>query len=173
MRDESGGTDADTLAVDGDDLAGVVDLFGGLTRAELRRALSELAFKQGADPPGDAVVEAAIEDYALVEYEKQEPSVEAETLLVPGPAAFPTLPEGAGDLPHIMDVDQRSIEPDPLGRSVERRFRGEVARAVVDGDRERIERLQDVSYDFEAWGPVDLDSLRERVDDALAGLAEE
>ena len=37
------------MDVSGDELAGVADLFGGLTRAELGQALVELAFRDGAD----------------------------------------------------------------------------------------------------------------------------
>lgn len=193
MTDGADGRDADPLVVDGDDLAGVVDLFGGLTRAELRRALSELAFRQGAGPPEDGVVDEAIANYAIVEYgrtpdEGAGPDDDASTvegagpdegegkeelLLVPGPASFPRLPEGAADLPHIMEVEQRTIDRESLGRAVERRFRGEVARAVDAENGERIERLQDVSYDLEAWGPVDLDRLRERLDVALGRELEE
>lgn len=169
MTGDNGATGGDRLAISGDELAGVVDLFGGLTRVELESALSELAFKRGVDPPTAAVVDAAVGAYALVETDAGGP----ESLLVPGPAAFPTLPDGAADLPHILDVEERDVGGEPLARSVERQFRREVARAVNDGDRARIERLQDLSYDLEAWGPVELDRLRERLDDALAAQAEE
>lgn len=169
--ESDGGAEPDRLAVDGDDLAGVVDLFGGLNRAELDRALSELAFKQGVDPPEDDVVEAAIADYALVSCGGED--VREESFLVPGPVAFPRLPEGGSDLPHILDVEERAVDREQIARRVERRFRGEVARAVAEEDSERIERLQDVSYDLEAWGPVDLDRLRERLDVALGGRTEE
>jgi len=52
-----------------DDLAGVVDLFGALTRAELIRALEELAFKAGTEVDGEALataVDEAVADYYLV-----------------------------------------------------------------------------------------------------------
>lgn len=52
-----------------DDLAGVVDLFGALTRAELIRALEELAFKAGTEVDTDALataVDEAVADYYLV-----------------------------------------------------------------------------------------------------------
>ena len=155
------------LALSLDDLAGIADLFGGLTRAELGEALEELAFRKGVEPPPEAAVDEAVREYALVAYPRDETGDDdPESLLVPGPAAFPTLPDGAADLPHILDVESRAIDRDELGRAVEERFRGDVARAVADGDAELVERLLDVSYDLETWGPVDLGDLRERLDDA-------
>lgn len=163
------------LAVDGDDLAGIVDLFGALERERLLRALDELAFKRDVAAPDEGVVDDAVASYHLVEHGGQ---------LVAGPAAFPTLPEGAADLPHIMDADARDPDPDAVGRTVEERFRSEAARALADVDAdgsdgeesgddagadatdERIQRLLDVSYDVEAWGPVDLSDVRRRLDDA-------
>jgi hypothetical protein len=165
----------DRLDLDADELAGVADLFGGLTRAELAAALEELAYRQGVDPPGEDAVDGAVRDYALVEYPRdgEESGDESdadggEPLLVPGPAAFPTLPDGAADLPHIMDVDERAIDRERLGRAVEERFRGDVARAVAAGDDDLVGRLLDVSYDLETWGPVDLGDLRDRLDAARA-----
>jgi hypothetical protein len=166
----------DRLDLDADELAGVADLFGGLTRAELAAALEELAYRQGVDPPGEDAVDGAVRDYALVLYPREGGEndddgggdADAEPLLVPGPAAFPTLPDGAADLPHIMDVDERAIDRERLGRAVEERFRGDVARAVAAGDDDLVGRLLDVSYDLETWGPVDLGDLRDRLDAARA-----
>jgi hypothetical protein len=149
------------MEVTHDELAGVVDLFGALTRVELQEALSELAFKQAADPPEEAVVEAALAAYALVAYE---PDDADDEWLVAGPAAFPALPEGAEDLPHIMDVPERSVDREALAAAVEERFRTDAARAVADEDDERVARLLDVSYDLETWGPVDLGTARDRLD---------
>ena len=91
-----------------DDLAGVVDLFDWLTRAELSRALSELAFKQRTEVDEDAIaaaIDAAIAEYALVPAPSAALSeagspvesddgtttdTEAAGLTV-GPAAFPSL----------------------------------------------------------------------------------
>ena len=94
--DENGTTDAGTLDVDGDALAGVVDLFGALARPELERALEELAYKRGVEPPDRAVVDRAVERYALVAYEPTDGGegggdAEREELLVPGPSAFPSI----------------------------------------------------------------------------------
>jgi hypothetical protein len=146
----------------GDDLAGVVDLFGGLTRAELDRAVEELAFKRGADHDPDAVaraVERALADYRLVAVEG-DPS-----LLVAGPAAFPSLPEGAGDLPHIMDVPDRAPDRETAAAAALSRLAAD-AEAVAAGDADRAAALREVSYDLEAWGPVDASGVRERLDDA-------
>jgi len=153
-----------------DELAGVVDLFGGLTRAELADALSEAAYRAGgqevdADAADDAVADA-LDAYALVEYEPPEGE---ESLLVPGPTAFPTVPRAAEDLPHILDVAERRIDRAAAGEQAVERFRAETGRAVAEGDDDRIRTLLDVSYDLEAWAPVTLDDVRERLDDELDG----
>jgi hypothetical protein len=149
----------------GDELAGVVDLFGALTREELESALGELAFKRGEDVDREAAraaVDEAVENYYLVAV-----GGDGETLLAPGPAAFPSLPEGAEDLPHILDVPERAPERSSLVDAAERRLRGDAARAVDEGDEDRIERLLDVSYDLETWGGVDVAEVRTRLDDAV------
>lgn len=137
-----------------DELAGIVDLFGVLTREELDSALAELAFKRGADPPDGSLIDDAVASYHLVE---------CEAGLAVGPTAFPTLPTGATDLPHIMSIESRTIDRDRLSWSIEERFRGETARAVAAGDDDRIDHLRDVSYDLETWGPVDLTQVRDRL----------
>jgi hypothetical protein len=150
-----------------DDLAGVVDLFGAMTRAELERALEELAFKQGQSADADALsgaVSDAVEAYYLVEYDAPDAP---ETLLAVGPVAFPTLPSNAEDLPHILDVPSRDPGLETLAPQVRDQFRRDAATAVSDGDTDRIQRLLDVSYDLEAWGPIDVAEERERLDDAL------
>jgi len=149
----------------GDELAGVVDLFGALTRAELESALGELAFKRGEAVDDDAIddaVGAAIENYYLVAVER-----DGETLLAPGPVAFPTLPDGAADLPHIMDAPDRDIDEEGVVEATERRLRADAARAVDADDADRIERLLDVSYDLETWGATDVSDVRSRLDAAL------
>jgi hypothetical protein len=154
-----------TATETGDELAGVVDLFGALTREELERALDELAFKRGEATDTDAVgdaVDAAIADYYLAPVDR-----EGTTLLAPGPVAFPTLPEGAEDLPHILDIPDREVDRPALVETAERRLRADAARAVDDGDADRIERLVDVSYDLETWGSTDGSDVRSRLDDAV------
>ncbi|WP_435077246.1 DUF7109 family protein [Halococcus sp. AFM35] len=150
-----------------DELAGVIDLFGALSRTELVEAGEELAFKRGADFEDDNV-DAALAAYRLVSFDHDtivERDVD-ERLLAAGPTAFPTLPEGAEDLPHILDVEMRTPDRAALGAVVEERFRADAARAVSDDDRERIQRLLDVSYDLETWAPVELDGVRDRLDAA-------
>jgi hypothetical protein len=160
-----------------DELAGVVDLFGALTRDELHRALDELAYKQGQDTDAAALgeaVEDAVREYYLVEYEPSGADGSAgdgddgeDTLLTVGPVAFPMLPPNAEDLPHIMDVERRAVDRDALGEQVHGRLLGDAARAVNDEDDERVAHLLDVSYDLEAWAPVEVDAARARLDEAL------
>jgi hypothetical protein len=165
------------MDISGDELAGIVDLFGALTPADLRRACVELAFKRGEDrDPADfdGAIEVATETYHLLSVPVDEAvdgdtATAGEDLLVPGPAAFPELPEGAADLVHILDAEERSVERDRAATAAERRFRAEAAAAVEAGDREAIRRLLDVSYELETWGGVDLGATRGRLDDALDG----
>ncbi|WP_135663778.1 DUF7109 family protein [Halorhabdus rudnickae] len=154
-----------------DEIAGVVDLFGALPPATLRQALAELAYKRGIerDPAffGDIVADA-VDSYHLIELQDDTPP-----LFVAGPVAFPTLPENARDLPHILDIDERTVDRERLATAAERRFRSDAGRAVAAGDRQRIQRLLDVSYELEAWAPVDLAETRVRLDDALEGTKTE
>jgi len=154
------------MDLDHDDLAGVLDLFGGLTRAELDRALEELAFRAGdaGAVPGDDVVETAVEAFAVVRYERED----GPPLLVPGPTAFPTIPDHGEDLPHLLDVDRRRIDRASLGDAAVDRFRSVAATAVAEGDEERIAELLDLSYELEAWAPVDVAPIRDRLDAAIA-----
>lgn len=144
-----------------DELAGMVDTFGALERAELEQACSETAFRRGeslSDDAVDAAIDDAIDAYALIEHDGR---------LVPGPAAFPTLPDGAEDLPHILDAGRREVDRDAVAETVADRFEMEVVEALDAGDRERCERLLDRSYEIEAWGAVDLEGVRDRIDDDL------
>lgn len=157
-----------------DELAGVVDLFGALTRDELHRALEELAYKQGKGTDETALssaVEDAVAEYYLVEYADDagdgEDGGDDATLLTVGPVAFPTLPPNAEDLPHILDIDRRAVDREALGEQVHERLLGDAARAVNANDTARIDHLLDVSYDLEAWAPVDVADARERLDEAL------
>jgi hypothetical protein len=147
-----------------DESAGIVDLFDALTRDELETAIDELAFKHDATPD-TSIIDACIESYHLVEYDA--PSVaDNSALLVVGPTAFPVIPDGGLDLPHIMDIETRQIDWQQLSRAVEERFRRETARSLAEEDRERVTHLLDVSYAFEAWGSVELTDVRERLDAA-------
>ena len=149
-----------------DEIAGVVDIFGALPPATLRQALAELAYKRGLDRDPASfsdTIAAAVESYHLLEIDDEEP------LVVVGPMAFPTYPENARDLPHILPAEERTIERERLARAAERRFRTDAGKAVRAGDSDRIEQLRDVSYEVESWGPVDLAETRDRLDDALEG----
>lgn len=148
-----------------DELAGIVDLFGGLTRAELCGACVELAYKAGDErEPAEfePVVADAVASYHLVAVERDD----AE-LLVPGPVAFPELPAAAEDLPHILDIETRAVDPEARAEAAETRFRADAARAVEAGDAEAIAELLDVSYELDVWAPVDLGPTRDRLDAAL------
>jgi hypothetical protein len=167
--ENSGSTE--TLDPDPDDLAGVVDLFGALTNAELKQALGELAYKSDVEPPGPEIVELALQRYVLVAYDLSNSDSPASTnsdrFLVPGPSAFPSLLKGATDLPHIMDVPTRSPNRKLVEKAVEARFRGDVAQAVADENAQLVRRLLDVSYDLDAWG-IAMAELRERLDNVLS-----
>jgi hypothetical protein len=148
-----------------DELAGVVDLFGALTRAELAEALAELAFKQGKSVDESAfetVIEEGVRDFYLVEAD-----ADGESVLVPGPVAFPALPENGQDLPHIMDVPERTTDRERLGERVHERLADEAKGA----DEERARYLVDVSYDLESWAPVEASDVRERLDESLGDRA--
>jgi hypothetical protein len=146
------------MELSGDELAGVVDLFGGLTRAELARACSELAYRaEGDADAADFDVEAAERSYRLVAVETG-----GEEVLVAGPTAFPTLPEGASDLPHMLDAERRDVPETAALDAAEGRLRADAARAVDAGDDERVAELLDTTYDVEAWvGGADLSGVRE------------
>jgi hypothetical protein len=176
-----------------DDLAGVVDLFGWLTRAELSRALSELAFKQRTEVDDDAIaaaVDVAVAEYALVPAPPEalswggaasqgsapegvadpDDGLDADDVaLAVGPAAFPSLPDGAEDLPHILDVSEREVDREALAAAVRARLSEDAVAAIREGDADRLEVLADVTYDIETWAPVDAGDVRERIVAELDG----
>ncbi len=157
-----------------DELAGVVDLFGALTRAELRRGLAELAFKRGEEYDPErftATVEEAVQSYHLVAVDPADAGMTvsaAGEVLVAGPVAFPELPERATDLPHILDVPERDPDTEGAAVAAAERFRTDAVRAIDEADRERVRALLDASYELEAWGGLDLSTTRDRMDDELA-----
>jgi hypothetical protein len=154
------------MDVSGDELAGVVALFGALTRTELGEALAELAYKQGNkyDPEGfESEITAAIEGYHLVELDTAGADTD-ESVLVPGPGAFPSLPAGGPDLAHILDIEERTVDRATAGEAVLDRFREDAAAAVESGDPGRVQQLVDVSYELEAWADVDLSAERDHLD---------
>ncbi|SFS01971.1 hypothetical protein SAMN05216559_2577 [Halomicrobium zhouii] len=157
------------MEVTADELAGVVDVFGTLTRSELSEALSELAFKRAdeLERPDDAI-DDAVASYHLVGYDHPESGDggDAERLLVPGPTAFPEIPEGGADLPHIMDVPERDVDREALTAAVADRFREESVVAIRSDNPEFIDRLLDVSYELEVWGDVDVSGARDQLVEA-------
>ncbi|MDJ1431052.1 hypothetical protein [Halostagnicola sp. A-GB9-2] len=161
-----------------DELAGVVDLFGGLSRDELERALSEAAFRADGRSIDEGALEEAIDDglesFTLLECTVAEMTTDPRTLdaedqfYVSGPAAFPEVPEYAEDVPHILDIDRRRFDREALGETARDRFSDAIDEAL-NGARsdERLEYLLEVSYDIEAWAPVELADERGRLEEGL------
>lgn len=137
-----------------DEVAGIVDLFGALPPERARTALSELAYRRGGEPP-EGAVDDACSAFVLVSVER-----DGERLVVPGPAAFPTLPDGAEDLPHILDAERRSVDREAVERAAVSRLRAEAACAATLGDDDRAAALVEISYDIEAWGGRELGGVR-------------
>lgn len=159
-----------------DELAGIVDGFGGLTRPELRGAVEDLAARTGETVDPDALetaVDGAIAEYYLVALDPDvaltdPPAGEAEPVLVPGPAALPQLPEGGEDLPHLIDIGPRSVDREAAAESIAAQLRSDAAEATAAEDADRAANLLDACYEVEAWGPVALDETKSE----LAALIE-
>lgn len=158
------------MEITGDELAGIVDLFGGLTASELGEAIAELAYRQGEeyDPTAyETRIETALTSYRLVAIDASswtdDDTVDDE-LLVAGPLAFPGLPPDAEDLPHILDIETRDVEP--AGDAVADQFRDDARAAIDAGDTERIQTLLDASYELEPWAGVDLAEIRSALAEA-------
>lgn len=150
---------------DPDELAGVADLFGGLSRAGLSTAFEHLAARAGTSFDEDTLmqlIDEAVSDYFLVELEHS-----GDTVLAPGPRALPSLPERAEDLPHMMDVEERRIEPLTVAKATEQRLRTDAAQAIAANAAERAELLIDVCYEVEAWREVDTSDIRTELDALL------
>lgn len=150
-----------------DELAGIVDLFGGLTRPELERALEEVAFRSDGQSVEVSVardtIDGAIAEFGLLALPENGAGSEEETLLVPGPTALPRIHEHAEDLPHILDIDPRDPARQRVVTAALERFEREVERAVSRGDHHRCETLLEVSYDLEAWADVNVSESRDRL----------
>ncbi|WP_254862518.1 DUF7109 family protein [Halovivax gelatinilyticus] len=149
-----------------DELAGIVDLFGAVTDGELRRSCEELAARTGGDTGTDDRVGDAIDD-ALTGFELVEYAVDGQTGYVVGPTAFPEPPTHAEDLPHILDVPRRSIDRDVAGTNARERFEAGVDAAIDGNDGDRARTLIDVSYDIEAWAPVELEVYRDDLETVI------
>ncbi|MFB6267028.1 MAG: hypothetical protein ABEI31_05155 [Halodesulfurarchaeum sp.] len=147
------------MDLEADELAGLVDLFGALPRESLVQGVQELAFRRGDDVEPEAI-EAAL-DSALDHFVLLAVTLDSEEVMVPGPTAFPTVPEGGEDLPHILDADRRSVPQEAIERAVRRRLAAEAARL---DDPDRAAELVDVTYDAEAWAGLDLSDVRTRLE---------
>jgi hypothetical protein len=86
-----------------------------------------------------------------------------ETVLAPGPAAFPTLPAHGPDLPHMLDVAERDVDRDALAERAAERLESAAVDAVAAGDAARAATLREVTYDAEAWGDLALEHVRDRL----------
>ncbi len=159
-----------------DELAGIVDGFGGLTRPELHTAIEDLAARTGGSVDPDALetaVDGAIAEYYLVALDQSvaltdPPAGEEEPVLIPGPAALPELPEGGEDLPHLVEIEPRSIDREAAAESIAEQLRSDAGEATAAGDADRAANLLDACYEVEAWGPVELEETKAE----LAGLLE-
>lgn len=167
------------MDLDPDELAGVCDLFGALTREELTVAVEELAFRRGVDferEAHDAAVESAREAYVLVVLGESVADALADAgadvdppLVAPGPRAFPVVPDGGTDLPHILDVPRRDVPDAAVERAVRARLAAEVAALDDDADDERAARLLDVTYDAELLTGGDFSRTRAMLDGGADG----
>jgi hypothetical protein len=156
------------MDVTADELAGVVDLFGGLTREELETALAELAYRGGEEYDTDThgqAIDGAIESYHLIVVSEHGLDSVANPVLVAGPTAFPELPPDARDLLHILDIESREIERSAAASGAVAAFRRDVTAAIDEHDTDRIATLLDLSYELEAWGPIDLSDERDWLDE--------
>ncbi|GGN13938.1 DUF7109 family protein [Halarchaeum nitratireducens] len=174
------------MSLDSDELAGVCDLFGGLTREELAGAVADLAARRGDDhdrESHDRAVADAREAYALLEVDPAGlGTLDADaSLLVPGPRAFPVTPEGGEDLPHLLDAPRRDVPSDAVETALRARLAADVAALDESGgdadgedesgDEAGIEApdpavLIDVTYDAAALTGTDFTDVRERIADA-------
>jgi len=159
-----------------DELAGVVDLFGGLTRGELERALTEIAFRADGqsvdDTAMDGAIDEAIDSYALIRYDAPTVTDVEDPLLVSGPTAFPRTPDHAEDVPHILGIEPRRLDRTALGAAVKARYEHDVDRALESPDELDPDHLIDIGYDIDAWAPVDTSAERRRLAQAIESDAE-
>ncbi|MFW5965140.1 MAG: DUF7109 family protein [Halodesulfurarchaeum sp.] len=148
----------------GDDLAGILQEFGGLSPAELRQAIAETTFRAGEELPEEhieAAVSAAIEEFSILPV-----AVEKRELLVAGPRAFPDPPEAAADLRHILEVSPREIPEAAREAALRERLENEL---TLSPGPERASELIEMTYDAEAWLAIDLSEVRSRLADRVEG----
>ena len=154
------------MELSGDELAGIADQFDALPPAAMRRAIRETAFRAGEEV-ADERIESWIDD-ALAEFTLLEIELDGEPYVVPGPRSFPTVPDAASDLVHVLDVEPRAVP----GEALETGVRKSLANAAEEiEDPVRAQDLLDVTYDAEAWVGTDLSDVRTRLE-ALAAEQE-
>jgi hypothetical protein len=139
-----------------DELAGAVDLFGGLTRDELIQGCEDICARSGEVIDFelmDEKIENAIEKYYLIELKER-------GLLVIGPVALPKLPEGGEDLPHLIQVENRSIDKKEIEKVVFERIEEEIKNNSLEEDLESLEILLDICYDIEIWSSGGMEETR-------------
>ena len=161
------------MRFDSDELAGIVDLLGPLTEAELADAAHEAAFREGTvdELAVEADLAEALERWALVRVPADRHdgagTGDGEPLLVVGPTAFPVVPPGGEDLPHILDLPPRGGLRAAAAATVRERFERAVETAIDAEDADRAADLLDLSYDLDAWAGIDVAAERERLDALL------
>jgi hypothetical protein len=150
----------EAVPLDPSELAGITELFGALTRSELRRAASELCYRRGVDvddDPLDVAIDRALSSFALLAAPGAVESAPDGVPLLAGPAAFPTLPDHAEDLPHILDAEERETDREAARNAAVGQLRTAIDATLDDADPSTAERLLELCYDLETWGAVDLD----------------
>lgn len=145
-----------------DELAGMIGLFGALDREESLDACREIVFRDTGETITKEQVEKWIES-ALDSYHLVETTADGEDILIPGPTSFPTVPEGAEDLPHILNIQVRQVERNQVAREILEEIE---QMAASDPTDERIQKLIGLTYDVESWADVDAAAVRSRLDEA-------
>lgn len=143
-----------------DELAGAVDLFGGLTREELIQGCEDICARSGEVIDFEFIndkIENAIKKYYLVELKER-------GLLVIGPVALPKLPEGGEDLPHLIQVENRLINKKEIEKIVFERMEEEIKVNSFEEDLESLERLLDICYDIEIWSSGGIEEARKALE---------
>ena len=144
-----------------DALAGIAGMFGGLTRSDLQLASAEIEFKQHGSDPDVERIRRAIDD-ALLTYHLVETEIDDETILIPGPTAFPLIPAGGDDLPHILDAKVHEIDRSVVGEQLLADLVETMHDELSDEAREQLNQL---SYDLEAWASIDASPIRNMLDE--------
>lgn len=147
-----------------DDIAGIAEMFGVISRKQLEQALIELSYRQGeelSETAAENAVQEALSSFALVAISHQPQELTA------GPAAYPTLPVGANDLPHMLEQDRQKPDPAVVREAANQRYREAVDEAIEASDTETLQDLLQLSYDIEAWAEITVDDVRSRIQDEL------